>query len=222
MTRDTHLTVRPCPYTTALRTPPSVNLRRVANPERSAQLTFQHFARTRFRQGVVAQVNLFGHFIARYILMTEGNEGGRIDRLSGTGHHDPVHRLTPLRIRHPEHGRLEHRRVLVEHFFHFGAVDVLASRDDHVADTVHQEKVALGVHVTEITTVIPAVAQRLGGLGGFVPIPLHNIRAAYHDLANLSRRPLVAIGAEDPHIDPGDRLPARARYVAVHERFFMA
>ena len=74
---------------------------------------------------------------------------------------------------------------------HLGAVDVLAAGDDHVLLAVDDVDVAVLVLPHQVTGMEPAAAERLGGLLGLVPVPLHHQRAAVDDLADLAARDVV-------------------------------
>src|SRR5262245_24750862 len=118
------------------------------------------------------------------MLTTERNEVYCIHRLPRTWDYNRVYRFPPRRVGYPENGSFQDRWVLVEDFFDLGTVDVLTTGDDHVLGTINEENVALGIHTTEIAAVIPPVTQGVGGLFGFVPVALHDIRATHDDFAN--------------------------------------
>src|SRR5712692_12097269 len=119
------------------------------------------------------------------MLTTESDEANRIHRVPRTRDHNRMHRFPPRRIGHPEDSGFQDSRMLVEDFFDLGTVDVLAAGDDHILGAINQEDVALGMHATEIPTVIPPVTEGVGGLLGFIPVALHDIRATHDNLANL-------------------------------------
>src|SRR5262245_26324 len=145
----------------------------------------------------MAQVDLLGHLVAGNILMTERYEADRLHRVPRTWDYHRVHRFSPPRIGHPEDGGFQDGRVFVEDFFDLGTVDVLAARDDHIFGAIDEENIALGMHVTEIPTVIPAVTEGRGGLLGFVPVSWHDIRATHDHFADLARRQVVATQGND-------------------------
>ena len=66
--------------------------------------------------------------------------------------------------------------------------------------------VALLVHAGAVAGVQPAVAQRLRGLLGLVPVAQHHVRAAHHDLADRAARHLLAVGIDDLHHDARSRV----------------
>ena len=59
---------------------------------------------------------------------------------------------------------------------------------------------AVGVHRADVAGVQPAVAQRLGGGLGPVPVAHHVVRAAQEDLARLARRAVLAVGVDYAHV----------------------
>src|SRR5262249_8303652 len=154
--------------------------------------------------------NLLGHLIAGYILTTESDEADRIHLVPRTWDHHRVHRFSPGRIGHTEDGGFQDSRVLVEDFFDLGAIDILAAGDNHILGTINQENVALGIHATEIAAVIPPMTESVGSLLGFMPVALHDMRAAHDHFANLVRWQVVATGVDDSDINASHRLAARA------------
>ena len=110
--------------------------------------------------------------------------GGQL--VAGARHDDGGDGLDPARVGDAEHGRLGHRRVRVDDLLDLARGDVLAARLDHVLLAVDDVEVALVVEDAEVAGVQPAVAERLGRLGGVVPVAEHRLRRAVHDLADLA------------------------------------
>jgi len=125
--------------------------------------------------------------------------------------------LPPCRIGHSEDSGFQNRRVLVEDFFDFGTVDVLTTGDDHILGAIDEENVALGIHTTEVSAVIPPMTESIGGLLGFVPVALHDIGATYNNLANPPRWQVVATGSDDPDINKLNKALAGERAEAVRK-----
>src|SRR5215468_2362179 len=98
------------------------------------------------------------------MLTTESKKAHRLHRVSRSWDHHRVYRFPPCRIRHSEDGGFQDSRVFVEDFFDLGAIDVLAAGDDHILDAIDEENVALGIHTTEVSTVIPPMTEGIGGL----------------------------------------------------------
>src|ERR1017187_6501743 len=101
--------------------------------------------------------------------------------------------------------------MLVEDLLNLARVHVVATSDDHVLLAVDDEEVALLVDPPEVAGVKPAVLDRLAGRGGALPIALHHVRAADHDLADLVHRTLVAMLVDDLHLHVLDRRSNRPR-----------
>ena len=132
-------------------------------------------------------------------------------RLAGHGarvkYHHPVDCLAPPLVRHADHRHLGDGRVLGEHPFHHGRVDVLPTRDDHVFDSVSNVQVAVSVQPAGVPGVQPAAAHRLGR--GLRPAPVtpaprpggsSNSRALdklYDAAASWMHRGLSESGAEE-------------------------
>src|SRR5580700_12089765 len=89
-------------------------------------------------------------------------------------------------VRQADHGGLRDRGMLVEHLLDLSRVDVVAAADDQVLFPVHDVEVAVGVDAGQVAAVEPAVADRLGGGLGAVPVALHHVRPADDDLAHLT------------------------------------
>src|SRR3954447_10046380 len=68
--------------------------------------------------------------------------------------------LAQLGMRHPDHGRLAHRGVLVEDLLDLARIDVVATADDHVLLAVDDEEVAVLVDLCHVAGVEPAVLDR--------------------------------------------------------------
>src|SRR5262245_43809773 len=151
------------------------------------------------------------------MLTTESNKAHRLHRVSRSWDHNRVYRFPPCRIGHSEDGDFQDGWMFVEDFFDLGAIDVLTTGDDHILGTIDEENVALGIHTTEVSAMIPSMTEGIGGLLGFVPVALHDIGATYNDLANPPRWQVVATGVNDPDIDTSHGLTARARQVALDQ-----
>ena len=99
-------------------------------------------------------------------------------------HHERLGPLAPLLVRHPDHGRLDHRRVRRDGLLDLDRGDVLAAGDHHVLGPVAQLDVAVGVHHAEVAAVEPAALERLLGGRRVVVVAEHHVVAAHHDLAH--------------------------------------
>ena len=134
--------------------------------------------------------------------------GGQL--VAGARHDDGGDGLDPARVRDAEHGRLGHRRVRVDDLLDLARGDVLAAGLDHVLLAVDDVEVALVVEDAEVAGVQPAVAERLGRLGGVVPVAEHRLRRAVHDLADLPGANRAAVVVDDLRLHVQRRAPGRA------------
>src|SRR5262249_18326563 len=149
------------------------------------------------------------------MLTTESHEAYRLHRMSRSWDHNCVYRFPPYRIGHSEDNGFQDGRVFVEDFFDFGAIDVLAAKDDHILNAIDEENIALSIHTTEVSAMIPPMTQGVGGLLGFVPVALHDIGATDNNLAKSPRWQVVTTGSDNPDIDTNHGLTARAHQVAL-------
>ena len=101
--------------------------------------------------------------------------------------------------------------MLVEHLLNLPRVDVVAPADDQLLLAVHDEVAPVLVHPREVARVEPALGiERLGGCVRAPPVPLHEVMAANHDLADLALGHRLAIGVDEPHLHSLHRGPNRA------------
>ena len=113
---------------------------------------------------------------------------------------------------HGHDGRLLHVGMLVEHLLDLARVDVVAAPDDQVLLAIHDEEVPVLVDLGHVAGAEPAglvdrVRRRLRAL----PVALHDVVAADHDLAHLALRDLLAVLVPDLHLDALDRRADRSR-----------
>ena len=109
-------------------------------------------------------------------------------------------------VRESDDGGFGDRRMLVEHLLDLARVDVEPAADDHVLQPPDDVDEPVLVHTAEVAREEPAVlGDRL--LGGLLasPVALHDVVTADGDLPDLSDRELLAVLADDPHLDPRDR-----------------
>ncbi|MNY59869.1 hypothetical protein D3C86_1963580 [compost metagenome] len=89
----------------------------------------------------------------------------------------------------------------------FGGEDVLATADDHVLQPVADVNEAIIVHVTAVTGMHPAAAQRFGRGLRLVPVTEHDIRPAYQNLADGAARYFAVLGIGDTDFHATDGQP---------------
>ena len=92
-----------------------------------------------------------------------------------------------------------------------GRVHVLAAGHDHVLHPVVQVEVAVLGEVAGVARSEPAVlGDRLGRLGGVVPVAHHHLDALDPHLADLPGPDVLAVGPDGAELDPRVRLARRA------------
>src|ERR1700709_525228 len=119
--------------------------------------------------------------------------------------------LAPLVVGDADHRRFADPRVLVEHLLDLARVDVVAAADDQVLLAIYDVEVALLVALRHVPRVEPAAAHRLRGGVGALPVALHDVVAADHDLADFALGDLVVVLVEDLHLYPFERGADRPR-----------
>ena len=105
----------------------------------------------------------------------------------------------------------------VEHLLDVAGVDVVAAGEDHLLLAVHDEEVAILVHLGDVAGEEPAIGlQDHLRLLGHVPVALHHLRPLDHQLANLAHRQLLlprlhvhdlGVGVGEGKADAGLALP---------------
>ena len=94
--------------------------------------------------------------------------GGR--RFTVPRNDDGVNAFAPLFVRNADDRDVLHLGMAADQRFHFGGIDVLAARNDHVALAVDQENVAVLVATGEIADRAVVAAERVAGFVGQLPV----------------------------------------------------
>src|SRR5690606_37176642 len=92
----------------------------------------------------------FGCFVSGETFAAMCDNAGFFDRGAGAQAEHGVHLLAPVRMRHADHGGLEHGRVLHQHRLDFAAVDVESAADDDVLLAIDDPVISLGVAIADI------------------------------------------------------------------------
>src|SRR5262245_4531180 len=121
-----------------------------------------------------------------------------------------LYRLTPFLVRHADDRHLENSGVCADNFLDLTRVDVCTTGDDHVLLAIRDVQVAIFVKMTHVAGMEPAVAERLRGRVGVVPVTLHHEVATYDDLPRRSRRNITVHVVDHPDLDPGGLASSRA------------
>src|SRR4029434_5846246 len=103
-------------------------------------------------------------------LLAEGPQLGRGGPGAGLEDHGGPDLLPVRRVGDGDHGRLGHRRVLVQHFLDLPRVDVVAAPDDQVLFAVDDVEVAVLVLAGQVAGPEPAVGDGLAGGRPAAPI----------------------------------------------------
>ena len=129
----------------------------------------------------------------------------------GCQHDDRLHGLSPLRVRHTDHGAVDDVGMAQQHGLDLDRVDVLAARLDHVLGPVDEVQEPVLVHAHDVAGVQPPIGKGDGRGVGQVPVPEHRARATQSELAFLAGRQLTVVVAEDRRVEPEQGPADRAR-----------
>ena len=141
-----------------------------------------------------------GHLKCARAVPAEGDQFGFIGVLAIAANHQRLGRLAPLLMRYADHRAFEHRRMLIEHILDVRRTDVLAAGDDHILLPIDDVDAAHLVPDREISRVEVAVADRLRGLLGLLPIAFEHDVGTRTNLANgrvVGRNRVVVIVEDD-------------------------
>ena len=106
--------------------------------------------------------------------------------------------------------------MLVEDLLDLARVHVVAAADDQVLLAIDDEEVPVLVGLGDVAGLEPPLAvDRLGRRVRSVPVALHHVVSADHDLADLAGRHVVAVVIDDLHLDALDRRTDRTRLALV-------
>lgn len=130
----------------------------------------------------------------------EGDQVLGRDGRTGVGDDDRLDGLAPLLVGDADHAGFPHGGVFVQSGLDLGAVDVEATRDDHVLLAVDEEEIAVLPHPGQVSGVHPAVPEGLRGQFRLLPVLLYAVRAAHDDLADLARAQLPARLVHDAYL----------------------
>ena len=95
--------------------------------------------------------------------------------------------------------RVDHVGMVEQHVFDLDAVHVLARANDHVLRAVDQIEKAVGIEVSDVAGVEPAVGERGRVRVGPAPIPVrHDGRTLDPDLAALTGSGVATLLVDNP------------------------
>ena len=94
--------------------------------------------------------------------------------------------------------------------FHFGRVDILRTRNDHVLHPVVDVQIAIFIQIAGVPGQVPAVHNGLGGGFCLAMITAHHAHRLDADFAHLPRRQFLAVAIDDLHLVAGEGLAATA------------
>src|SRR5262249_4245626 len=113
--------------------------------------------------------------------------------------------LTQRIVREPNNRSLQHRRVLIEHLFHLAGVDIETPSYDELLLAVDDVVIAVVVDPAHVAGLEPAAGKRGLCLCGPLPVTLHDVVAAYGDLAHLAGGHLTSAVIHETEIDALNR-----------------
>src|SRR5262249_32428860 len=117
-------------------------------------------------------------------------------------HHEGLGDFPPPGIWHPDHGRFEHSRVVVEYSLYFHRRNVFTTTDNYVLGAVNDLNVPIRVHDRQISTVEPSTSHGLRCFLRLLIVALHDIVAARYNLAHglAIPRHLMQLLVHDAHV----------------------
>src|SRR5690606_25796378 len=101
-------------------------------------------------------------------------------------------------------------RMRVDHALDLRRIDVLAPHDDHVRPPVDEVEIALGVEVADVAEGLPAIVGRARGRADITIGRSLPARRQEEDVADLARRAVPPVLADDAHAATGGRPTDRA------------
>src|SRR6185369_12024390 len=123
----------------------------------------------------------------------EGRYRGDIDGASRSRLHHSDNAFAPLLVWQADDGTILNGFVGLEGVLNFDGIDVEAASNDHVFCAIDDVKEIVGVQVSDITRMMPAVHGSLGGCFGVLVVPIHHQRSTNDDFAALSGRHQIAV-----------------------------
>ena len=130
-----------------------VHLLLVALPIGFAQFRLQDFAGAGQGQGIGFEADAAGAFVVGDPFVAVGDDGGLVGILAFRQADDGVDLIAPILVRNADHGAFDDGVMLIDGVLHLGRIDVLAARDDHILDPIHDIDKAVFVHTAAIAGV---------------------------------------------------------------------
>src|ERR1700728_3531692 len=119
-----------------------------------ANLRLQYLTRNAARQGC-PELDSLGRLNASQPCFGKFDQIGVANALPGLEFHDGADRFAPFLIRHADHGAVLDGGMAGEYLFDLCGVDIESAADDHVFLAIHDEQIAVLVHVADIARVMP-------------------------------------------------------------------
>src|SRR3954452_18555579 len=182
-----------------------------------AQLAAQDLAGRRLRH-LVDDLDPARVLVRRHPLLAERDELLLAGRLALLEADERLHRLAAVLVGDADDGRLADGGVTVEDVLDLARPDLVAGRVDLVLLAVDEIEPAVLVHEADVAGLERAAGQRVLGLLGLLPVARHDLRPARHELADLARRQLLAVLADDLHDGVEHRHADRQRAGALVDR----
>src|ERR1700686_4958837 len=126
----------------------------------------------------------------------------QLDPVPGPQRNDGTDGLSPFLVGCADHSRLSDYRMFVKDVLDLGRVDVLASTDDHVLQTVADSQESIRIHPTEVTGMKPAFRiDCLGRRLGVAPVTAHHVGSTRENLAfDSGLRDGLAVALNQSHL----------------------
>src|SRR4030043_2250668 len=104
-----------------------------------------------------------------------------------------------------DHRAFSHLRSLIKNFFNFSRINILATSDDHVFNTVNDVEVAVLIKYPNIATPQPISPENGPGFLWVIQVAFHHIGTTDADLPFLLRPQNITVWIPDLNLDNIDR-----------------
>src|ERR671933_2051153 len=146
---------------------------------------------------LVDDLDRAGVLVGRHPLLAERDELLLAGRLALLERDERLDGLAAVLVRDADDRRLADRRVAVEDVLDLARPDLIARGVDLVLLAVDEVEPAVRVHEADVAGPERSAGERVLGLLGLLPVARHDHRAARDELADLARRQLLAVLADD-------------------------
>src|SRR5262249_18503234 len=148
-------------------------------------------------------LDALGALVTRDACFAVGDQIRLTDTLATPETHNTLDRLNPFGIRNSNHRDISHGRMTRQSLFHFPAVNILTAGNAHVFLPVDQIQITQLVKHTDVTGVIPTVANGFNGGVSVIPIGIEHRRRSDNHLARCPDRHSVTLIITQLEVDFG-------------------